>query len=247
MPPAEALLAAALVTVVTYSIFGLTGAGSTVLALPILVYFLPLKFAVPLLMLLDLVASLALSARAWRGVRFDELGRLLPFLLVGIALGLTLLIQAPERPLLATLGAFLVIYAGYCLRRKGVPLRISRAWAVPIGLVGGVLSALFGTGGVLVTLYFSGRLADKTELRTTVAASVLLNSFIRVAAFAATGLLAQDGLLLAALLLVPSMAIGLFVGHGLHARVSPASVLRAVYVVLLLAGVSLLLRSTVPS
>jgi len=243
MPPAELLLVAALLTAVTYSVFGLTGAGSTVLALPFLVYLLPLKFAVPLLLLLDLAASLVLSARASRGVRIDELGRLLPFLLAGIALGLTLLIQAPERPLLAALGLFLVAYALYCLRRNGGPLRLARAWAAPIGLVGGVLSALFGTGGVLVTLYLAGRLADKSELRATVAAAVLLNSVIRVTAFAATGLLAQEGLLLSALLLVPSMAIGLFVGHRLHAKVDAAGVLRAVYAVLLLAGLSLLLRT----
>lgn len=242
MPAAETLLLAALITLVTYSVFGLTGAGSTVLALPLLVYFLPLKFAVPLLLLLDLAASLALSTRARSGVRLDELGRLLPFLLAGIVLGLTLLIQAPERPLLGGLGAFLVAYSIYCLRRRGGPAPISRAWAVPIGLSGGVLSALFGTGGVLVTLYLAGRLTDKNELRATIATAVLLNSGIRFAAFAATGLITQEGLLPSALLLIPSMAAGLFIGQRLHAKVDAIAVLRAVYVVLLLAGTSLLLR-----
>lgn len=112
MPTPETLLLAALITTATYSIFGLTGFGSTVLALPLLAYFLPLKFAVPLLLLLDLSAALALSAGAKRGVRVDELGRILPFLLAGIALGLTLLIKLPEGPLLAGLGVFLLVYAG---------------------------------------------------------------------------------------------------------------------------------------
>lgn len=243
MPLPETLLAAALIVAVTYSIFGLTGAGSTVLALPFLVLLLPLKFTVPLLMLLDLVASLVVSARAKGRLRWDEFGRLVPLLLAGIALGLTLLIRVPETPLLAGLGAFLVLYALYCLMRRGGPVSLSRRWVVPIGLFGGALSALFGTGGVLITLYFAGRLKDKNELRATITAGVLLNSGARLIAFGATGLLTQPGLLLSALLLLPSMAIGLFVGQRLHAKVDAGAVLRVVYLVLLIAGASLLART----
>lgn len=243
MPPPEALLAAALIVAITYSIFGLTGAGSTVLALPLLVLVMPLKFTVPLLMLLDLAAALFVSAKGRGRLRWDEFGRLVPFMLVGIALGLTLLINVQETPLLAGLGVFLVAYALYCLMRKGGPVSLSRAWVLPIGLIGGALSALFGTGGVLITLYFSGRLKDKSELRATITAGVLLNSGTRLFAFGATGLLTQEGLLLTALLLLPSTAIGLFAGQRLHAKVDAAAVLRAVYVVLLLAGASLLART----
>ncbi|MGQ0545751.1 MAG: TSUP family transporter [Betaproteobacteria bacterium] len=242
MPTPEMLLLAALITAATYSVFGLTGAGSTALALPLLAHFLPLKFAVPLLMLLDLAASLALSTRARGRVRMDEFGRLVPFLLAGIALGLTLLIKLPEGPLLAALGAFLLAYGAWCLSRKPGAVRLSRGWAAPIGLVGGALSALFGTGGVLTTLYFTGRLTAKDELRATSAAAVLLNSATRLVLFGATGLLTQEGLLFSGLLLLPSVAVGLFVGQRLHAVVAAAGVLRAVYVVLLLAGLSLLAR-----
>jgi uncharacterized membrane protein YfcA len=48
--------------------------------------------------------------------------------------------------------------------------------------------------------------------------------------------------LLSGLLLLPCVAIGLFVGQRLHALVDAGGVRRAVYAVLLLAGVSLLVR-----
>lgn len=242
MPSPELLLLAAAITAATYSVFGLTGAGSTVLALPLLAQFLPLKFAVSLLLLLDFSASLVLIARARRGVRVDELARFLPFVLAGIAIGLFLLIRLPEAPLLAALGVFLLLYAGYGLARRAGAFSIPRAWAGPIGVVAGGLSALFGTGGVLMSLYISGRLRDKNELRATAAAAVLVNSGTRVVLFGATGLL-SEGLLLSALCLLPSMLLGLFVGQRLHAAVSVTGVLRAVYAVLLVAGVSLLVRS----
>jgi len=242
MPATETLLLAALITTVTYCVFGFTGSGSTVLALPLLAHFLPLKFAVPLLMLLDLAASLAVSTRGRGVVRRDEFGRVLPFLVVGVVLGLTLLIQLPEAPLLVALGVFLVCYAAWCLRPRGAPLGLSRAWAAPIGVASGALSALFGTGGVLTTLYFTGRLSDKDELRATSAAAVLVNSLTRLVLFGATGLLTQEGLLWSALALLPGVLFGLFVGQRLHASAAPAGVLRAVYAVLLVAGVSLLAR-----
>lgn len=239
---AEALFAAALVVFGTYLVFGLTGFGSTVLALPLLAHFIPLKFAVPMLLLLDFMAAILLSARVRRGVRMDELGRLLPFMLGGIALGLTLLIGLPEAPLLAGLGVFLLAYATYGLIRRTGPLRLSRAWSAPFGLVGGALSALFGTGGVLIALYIGARLENKHELRATAAAAVLLNTSMRAVLFGATGLLSQESLLSSALLLLPSVLAGLFLGYRLHATTTTTAVVRAIYVVLAIAGISLLAR-----
>jgi len=118
--PYETIAAAALLVACTYCVFGMTGFGSTVLAIPILVYLMPLKFAVTLLLLLDLVASILLSARARRGVRLDELKVLVPFVLVGIALGLTLLIG-------------LAALFGWALRRAR-PLAIGLAWTA-VGLL----------------------------------------------------------------------------------------------------------------
>lgn len=238
----EILAAAALITAGTYLVFGLTGFGSTVLALPLLAHVVPLKFAVPMLLLLDFAAGLLLIARVRGGVRLDELGWLAPFMLAGIALGLTLLIRLPEAPLLGALGALLIVYAGYGITRRAGPPRLSRAWSAPIGLAAGVLGALFGTGGVLSALYIGARLRDKDELRATAAAAVLLNTSIRVVLFGVAGLLTQEGLLSSAALLLPSVVVGLFLGNRLHVAVPAALVVRAVYVVVAVAGISLLVR-----
>lgn len=242
MPGAETLLLAALIMAASYTVFGLTGFGSTVLALPLLAHLLPLKFAVPLMLLLDLAAALTVSTGARRGVRTDELALLAPFLLAGIVLGLTLLIKLPEAPLLTTLGMFLLAYAAYGLLRKSGAPRLARAWAVPIGLAGGVLAALFGTGGVLFALYIAARLQKKDELRATASAVILLSAGARVVLFGATGLLTQEGLLLSALFLLPPVLGGLFLGQRLHAVVAASAVVRGVHLVLLIAGASLLAR-----
>jgi hypothetical protein len=226
-----------------YTAFGLTGFGSTVLALPLLAQLFTLKVAVPMLLLLDCTAFLAFGAGTLRKVRYREILPLAPFILAGMAIGLTLLIEVPERILLAVLGAFLLLYATHGLARRGGAPALTRAWIAPIGLAGGAFSALFGTGGVLFALYNAGRIPDKDALRATNAAMIMFSALLRIVLFAAVGLLAQDGLLATALALAPAMLAGAWAGTRLHARVPAAAVVKAVYALLVIAGLTLLARS----
>lgn len=234
---------AALIVLGAYVVYGMTGFGSTVLSMPLLAQMLPLKFAVPLMLLLDLTAFALFGARLRRGIRFDEIRWLVAFMLAGMALGLTLLIRVPEQRLLAGLGVFVLAYAAYGLSRRGVPVALARAWSGPIGLVGGALSAMFGTGGVLFAIFNSGRIRDKGELRATNAAMLMVSSIVRVVLFGATGLLSQDGLVVCALLLAPAVVAGVLIGNRLHASIPAVAVVRVVYLLLTVAGISLLVRA----
>jgi len=240
---ADVLVLAALVICAAYVVYGLTGFGSTVLSLPVLAHLMPLKFAVALLLLLDLAMGIAFNARVRRGIRIDEMAWLVPFALAGMAAGLMLLIKLPERNLIAVLGIFVLAYALWGISRRGAARALSRAWCAPIGLAGGAFSALFGTGGVLFVVYTSGRLRDVTELRATTAAMILFSVSVRALLFLATGLFTQEGLLVAALALAPAALAGLVIGTRLHARVHAVVVVRAIYVLLAAAGISLLVRA----
>jgi len=243
------LAVAALIVAGAYVVFGLTGFGSTIVAVPLLAHVLPLTFAVPLMMLLDLAATFTLGARFRKGIRFDELAWLVPCILAGMALGLTLLIKVPQAALLVGLGAFVLLYAAYGFTRRGAPVALQRLWSVPFGLAGGALSALFGTGGVLFAIYIAGRIPPKDglqdELRATIASTVMLSALVRVVLFGAAGLLTQADLLPCALLLVPMMLAGFYLGNRLHTAVPAEFVIRAVYAVLVVAGVSLIARGAI--
>lgn len=243
--PVETLALAAGVVACTYLLFGLTGFGSTALALPLLVHFIPLRYLVPLLSLLDLLASLLISLRARRGVRWDELRRVVPAMAVGSVLGLALLVFAPQTPLLIALGVLLVSYSAYAMLRRGGPPQVSAAWGPPAGFGSGALAALYGNGGLVMAMYIGARIRDKDGLRGTASAIVVVNAAVRTVLFAATGLLSQEGLLTAAAWLIPSVLVGLALGNLLHARVSVVALLRVIYVIIAFAGVSLLVREIV--
>ena len=228
---------------IAYAAFGLVGFGSTVIALPLLAHLFTLKVAVPLLMLLDFTALLIFGASARKEIRYREIGWLLPYILVGMAIGLTLLIEVPEGILLNVLGIFLLAYAAFGFARRGAPASLSRAWGVPIGFAGGIFSALFGTGGVLFAVYNAGRIHEKGALRATNAAMIMLSAVLRIGLFGVTGLLTQEGLLSSALLLAPAMLAGAWLGSRMHASVPTAAVVKAVYALLVIAGLALLARS----
>ena len=234
---------AALIVGAAYTVLGMAGFGSTVIAMPLLAHLLPIRFAVPLMMLLDLAMLLLFGLHQRRGVRMDEFGWLAPFMLAGMLIGVMLLMRVPEKPLLAALGTFVLVYAVFGLARRGAALRLARPWCVPIGLVGGALASLFGTGGVLFALYNTGRIPDKGQLRATNLATIMFSGVVRAVLFGVTGLLAQDGLLLFALGLMPAMLFGVRLGNRLHAAVPGAAVVKVVYAVLVLSGISVLLRA----
>lgn len=240
------LLAIAAAVALGYTLFGFGGFGANVVALPLLAHWVPLRFAVPMMLLLDLSASAFLGLRNRRLIDLRELGRLVPWMLAGMTIGATLLAKAGDRLLLALLGIFVVAVASWSLfgPKTAVPgAPVSPRWAAPTGLGGGVFSALFGSGGPLYTIYLASRVRDPSRLRASIAALILGAASVRGVLFLFNGLLAQPGLLASSLALLPGAALGYFVGSRLHATLPAARVQQGVWLMLIGSGVSLIWRS----
>jgi uncharacterized membrane protein YfcA len=241
--PRYVLYAAPLVVLLGYTVFGATGFGSSIISLPILSHFLPLTFMVPLVTMTDVFASTATAVRLRGLIAWHEFARLVPPMLIGIALGGSLLLNLPREPALLALGIFVTTYGSWLIvGPRG--LAQAPAWlAWPIGVVGGVFSTLFGTGGPIYIVFLSARIEDKSRLRATIAIVVALSIWIRLALFAATGLLFDTTLLTAMLLLLPVMALGLWLGNHLHHAFSRAGVLRLIAGLLVIDGAALIART----
>lgn len=240
--PWPTLLSAALIVLLAYTVFGLTGFGAAIVGIPLLAHFFPLRFAVPMMLVFDLFAALLLGLKNRRYLDRGEVLRLLPFLLVGMAVGVSLLARAGERWLLLLLGAFVLGYGGWSLLRKTQPLPVSARWAIPAGLVGGAFTALYGTGGPIYTLYLARRLRDPAVLRATIGILIFGTALIRLALFTGSGFYAQPGLLALALALLPCAVAGYFIGSRLHARMPAQRAAQVLWLLLVAGGASLLWR-----
>ncbi len=241
--PLATVVGAALAVVLAYTVFGLSGFGAAIVGVPLLAHFFPIRFAVPMMLVFDLCAGLLLGLRNRRDVDRGELLRLAPFVAVGMVLGVTALVRAPERWLLGVLGAFVFSYACWSLVSRAALRPISARWAAPAGMAGGVFTALYGSGGPIYTVYLARRLGDATRLRATIAVLIFCTAWARLALFSGTGLLFQPSLLKLAVVLLPCAVAGYFIGSHLHRRLPPRQAARAIWMLLLASGTSLVWRA----
>jgi hypothetical protein len=240
--PLATIVAAGSIIVLAYTVFGLTGFGAAVVGVPLLAHLLSIRFVVPMMLVFDLTAALLLGTRDRRHIAPGELLRLLPFVAIGMAIGAIVLVGAPEHWLLVALGTFIVAYSTWSLVGTPTGAPISARWVVPAGVVGGVFSALFGSGGPIYTVYLARRLGDPIRLRATVATLIFFAAWARLVIFSSTGLLFQPSLLRLAALLVPCAVVGYLIGSHLHRRIAPRGAARVLWLLLFASGGSLLVR-----
>ena len=236
-------LAAFFILLSAYFIRGITGFGSGLIAVPLLAHFLPLTFVVPMVLVLDLVASIVLSRHMRLQVGWDEISLLLPTTIVGMLIGAVLLVNLPREPLLVGLGLFVIFFSlRYLFNIHGEKL-ISRWWALPTGLGGGMIDTMFGTGGPPYVVYLTHRLHDKTEFRGTLSGLFMLNGALRVVTFLIMGLLLQEEMFSALLMGLPLVGLGLYLGNRVHLGISHRQQLAIIGALLLVSGVSLLWKA----
>jgi len=124
---------AAAVVFGSYVVFGISAFGASLFTVPILSHFMPLDFVLPMCVLLDVSAALALGVRFSREADKSELKWMVPFCLAGAVAGVTLLVALPQRATIAGIGVFLVAYSLYSLRQGEATRFVSRAWAPVAG------------------------------------------------------------------------------------------------------------------
>ena len=241
MAPEAALLAG--LAFIGALVVGVTGFGSALITIPLATHFVPLPFALALFALVDMSTAFSVGLENPRHASREEWRRLVPMILVGTALGVTLLVNLPRTAGMALLGAFIISYALYSLVRHGPARVIHPAWAWVAGLCGGITSAVFGAGGPPYAMYLSQRGLSKEQFRATMGFAIMTSISVRVVAFLISGLLLDRTVWLTALVAVPSALAGLWIARHLYLRISREALMRAVALILLASGGSLLLRA----
>lgn len=241
--PVETLIAIPLIGLLAYIILGISGFGSALVTIPLLVHFLPLQTVVPLVVMVDFLATVTTGLRFREHVELAELKFLIPCVIAGILAGVTLLAMLPRHATLVSLGVFITTYGIYRLVAKAPATGISRWWGIPTGLIGGLIGGLFGVGGPIYAAYMTARIPDASRMRATLSAVFSFSTGLRMLVYVLSGLMLQSEVWWAFLCLLPAMPIGLAIGHRLHAKLTREQVGRFISVLLVVSGISLLLKA----
>lgn len=223
-----------------YFVRGMAGFGSGLIAVPLLSLVSPVTAVVPLVVSLDYVGSASQGIKNVDQIAWKEQLALVPFMLVGVGLGLYVLRAVPTEVLAHALGAFVIVYALYQLLPFPA-LRGSRLFAVACGLLGGLLGTLFGSGGPFYVIYLQLRRLERTAFRATFAVNFLIDGGVRLAAFVLLGLFRWDTLVSTAGAL-PIVAAGLFLGGHVQTRFSQRTFVWLISSLLVASGIGLLLK-----
>ncbi len=223
--------------------FGVTGFGAALVTIPLATHLVSLKFALALFVLADLAAALSVGLENPKNAVRGEWTRLVPMIVVGTALGVTLLVNLPRAAGMLLLGLFVLWFGVFSLLRRPSAKTVSPRWAWAAGFAGGITSTVFGAGGPPYAIYLSQRGLSKEQFRATLGLATLTSISLRLIAFLLTGLLLDARVWLAALAAVPACLAGIWVARLIFLRISRDALLRAVAILLLASGVSLISRA----
>jgi uncharacterized membrane protein YfcA len=224
-------------------LFGITGFGAALVTIPLATHFVPLPFALALFALGDLAMALSVGLESPRNAVRSEWTRLVPMILAGTALGVTLLVNLPRQAGMLLLGLFVVSYALYSLLRKAPTHIVASWWGWVAGLAGGITSTVFGAGGPPYAIYLSQRGLTKEQFRATMGFATMTSISLRVVAFVLTGLLLEADVWTAALAVIPAALMGIAAARRAFSRISRDALLKAVGLMLLASGGSLVVRA----
>ncbi len=234
---------ASLVLLLAQGVYVLFGFGAGLIAIGLLALLLPsVPDVVVMLLLVNLPAELLVVAGARRQVVWREVALIGLGIVAGVPLGTWVLRHGEGGLILTMLGVFLIVTGGVFLAiPNGKPARRPAWIAPPVGLLGGVLSGMFGTGGPPVIVYYRLGGASKSVFRGSLMAIFALVTLTRLPAYALAGLLTAPRLW-SGLAMLPAALLGAWAGHRIHVRVSERTFQRLVAAALAVIGGLLLLR-----
>jgi uncharacterized membrane protein YfcA len=227
------------IALVSFATEGAIGFGGTVLAASIGAQVADLEVLLPAFVPLNILMSSWLLSRGVRTVAWRLLlVEVVPAVAVGAAVGLALPF-ASWIPF--AFGVFVVGLALFQLAHVA-DAALPRVAQLGFLALGGIAHGQFGTGGPMIVYVARRRLADKLAFRSTLAVLWLALNAALLTKFITTGLYHRPvfevgGVL--AVVIVP----GLFIGDRIHRKLDAARFERVVWLVLLLAGGALAVRS----
>jgi uncharacterized protein len=215
---------------------GYSGFGFSLLAIVSLSLLLPPAEIVPSIFIMEIAASLHLLPSVWRDIHWRALLWLAVGCLVGTPFGVYALAHVPAAPMTLALGVF-VLFAAILLAR-GYALKSLPGPAVTFatGTASGLFNGSFGIGGPPVILFFFSSPAGAAAGRASMIAFFLMTDLTGLAWQGWSGLL-SPATVWRALLFLPSLAAGVWLGNRRFKSADPVDFRRWVLRLLMLLAV----------
>src|SRR3984885_5504244 len=197
------------------------GFGEALIAVPLLVLFIPLKVAAPVAVLVSITIAAVVVAQDWRKIHVRSAGWLVVSSLAGIPVGLLLLASNHQQTMKIVLAILIITFAVYSLLGRKPPelKRDNKAWLLGCGFVAGITGGAYGMNGPPLVIYGAMRRWSAQHFRATLQAYFLPASVIGMVGYWLAGLwvpIVTHYYLLCLPALLPAILLGRVVNHRLQ-------------------------------
>jgi uncharacterized membrane protein YfcA len=221
------------------------GFGEALVAVPLLAFFVPLRVAAPLAVLVSITVAAIVVVQDWKKIHLVSTGWLVFSTLFGIPVGLLLLTSRHQGAVKGALALIIILFSIYSLIGRA-PLELPRdhhAWLAGCGFAAGVLGGAYGMNGPPLVIYGAMRRWSAQHFRATLQGYFLPASIIGMAGYWIAGLWTHS-VTHDYLLSLPVTILGVFLGRVINHRFLHGDYFyKYLYLALICIGVLLLLQA----
>ena len=212
---------------------GFSGFGFAMLTITSISVALPPATGVPAMFLLEVAAGVHLLPSIWKHVHWRSIGILVGMGIAFTPPGVYLLANVPADPMKVALSV--VVFASAAVLLAGVQMKRmpTSMETAATGAASGLLNGAFGMGGPPIIVFFLGSSLALEAGRASIIATFLATDLATLPVLFAFGLFTWDSIELA-ILSLPMLAAGVFIGSRLVGRVNERLARKAVLIVLML-------------
>lgn len=205
------IIAGFLVILLAGMIQGLTSFGFSLISVPLLSIFMPLKIVVPVLIVFSLVLNSVILYKLRKHVNLKRIMYLIPAGILTTPLGTYLLLIINERSLKLGVGLIVTITAimfwlGYKIKIKNEKLSL-----VSVGLMSGLLNGSVSLSGPPVILFLTNQGTEKQVFRANLTSYFFILNIITIPTYIYGGLITSE-VLRYTLILFPALILGVILG-----------------------------------
>lgn len=219
---------------------GTTGFGYALFSMAVLPFFLPLKTAAVVVLLLGFVSSVQIAFNLRKHINVKLL--LIPILasFVGRYVGVKALMSFDTGVLKSILGVVLVILSIYfAFFNRKIRIRPLPRNGIMAGLLSGVLGGMFSVSGPPLVIYYYSATDDKMEYNACLQTSFVLGIVVTIFLHILEGNIHMEALTYTGVGLVAVLA-GSMVGLWCFKRLDKEILTKAIYTFMAIMGISMI-------
>lgn len=220
---------------------GITGFAGTIIAMPFSIMLIGLDDSKYILNFVGILASLVIVVKYYKDIDFKELKKIVIYMTIGVIAGLIFARIISADILLQILPIFIIVIGVKGLLFPTSDKQYKGMIGNSILLVAGIIHGMFIVGGPILIIYAKNNIRVKQQFRATLSAVWLfLNSFILVAQVPQMTFTSTFSILVVGAVI--ALFIGVKVGEILHERLSQAFFMKLTNILLIVSGLSILLK-----